>query len=272
MTENYHNKKPNMIEVKDITMDFPIPRKLTDYLQNPFNKRKSFRALHQLNININSGDRVGFLGVNGAGKTTFLKLIGGLLYPTTGSVFVNGHETIRDNLQARKAVGFVLNEERSFYWRLSGRQNLEFFGALDNLHGEMLKRRIDELLGLVGLNDAQHRLVATYSSGMKQRLAIARGLICDPQILILDEPTRTLDPSAVRDVKDLIVRKIHEMQSRTLLIATHRFDEAEELCNKICIMRNGQILDLVSLESIRQASGTVENHYNKVMKGAVNVA
>jgi len=262
-----------MIEVTNVSMEFPVQRKLFDYLTHPFeNRKKTHCALRDINLTINSGDKVAFLGLNGAGKTTLLKLFGGLLYPTTGNLKVNGFDTTTANLKARSAVGFVLNEERSFYWRLSGRQNMEFFGALDNIFNKDLKSRIDELLGLVGLLKAQNKPVATYSSGMKQRLAIARGLLCDPQILILDEPTRTLDPGTVKDVKELIMKKIHEKQSRTLLIATHRFDEAEELCNKVCIMRNGEILSFDSLEYIQMNFNNVADYYHAIMGEDLHVA
>ena len=164
-----------MIQIKDVSMRFPVPKRYVDYLL--FKESNYFNAITDINLDISEGDRVAFLGVNGAGKTTLLKLIGGLLYPTSGEIDVNGYNAIKDNLRARKSVGFVLNEERSFYWRLTAVQNLEFFGVLDNLKGLDLTNKITALLKLVGLGDAQHKLVATYSSGMKQRLALARGAI-----------------------------------------------------------------------------------------------
>src|SRR5690349_6550707 len=135
-----------MIQIKDVSMRFPVPKRYVDYLF--FRTINYFNALNNINLEINEGDRVAFLGVNGAGKTTLLKLIGGLLYPTSGEINVNGYNTIKDNLQSRKSVGFVLNEERSFYWRLTAVQNLEFFGVLDNLKGEELGNKINDLLKL----------------------------------------------------------------------------------------------------------------------------
>jgi ABC-2 type transport system ATP-binding protein len=201
------------------------------------------------------------MGVNGAGKTTLLKLVGGLLYPTAGSIHVDGFDTIRQSNKAKSSVGFVLNEERSFYWRLSGVQNMEFFAALDNLHGTSLRKKIDYLLGLVGLDEAGSKLFANYSSGMKQRLAIARGLIADPSILILDEPTRTLDPVATRDIKDILLDRVHSGRRRTLLIATHSLSEAEALCNKICFMKKGRILLFADVGEIVEKFGSIENCY-----------
>lgn len=229
-----------MITAENIYMHYPVSKKYIEYFTKPF-KQDQYTALHGLNLTVESGDRVAFLGANGAGKTTFLKIIGGLLYPSSGTLLVNGYDTSKENLKARQNVGFVLNEERSFYWRLTGKQNLEFFGSLDNLYGEKLNEKTQELLNLVGLEKAQHKLFAGYSSGMKQRLAIARGLLSDPDILILDEPTRTLDPISAEDISHIISERIHRQKGRTLLIATHSLKEAEILCNKVCIMKQGQI-------------------------------
>lgn len=258
-----------MIQIKDVSMRFPVPKRYKDYLF--FRGTNHVTVLKQINLEIKEGDKVAFLGVNGAGKTTLLKLIGGLLYPTGGQIAVDGYDTIKDNLPARKAVGFVLNEERSFYWRLTGVQNLEFFGVLDNLEGPGLKEKINELIKLVGLQHAGNRLFATYSSGMKQRLALARGLLRNPKILILDEPTRTLDPQAVEDIKHLISDKIHEDEQRTLLIATHRFDEVEELCNKVCMMKSGEVASFMTVEDIRLQYGNVARYYHSIMNNSKEV-
>ncbi len=161
-------------------------------------------------IEVEKGDRIAVMGPNGAGKTTLLKLIGGLLLPTAGDIVVNGFSTVHHNSAARKSVGFVLNEERSFFWRLTAAQNLEFFGALDNLWGADLRDRIRELIPLVGLEEAADKPISAYSSGMKQRLALARGLIAEPEVLILDEPTRALDPVACDELIELILSRIYQ--------------------------------------------------------------
>ena len=217
-------------------------------------------------MEIATGDRVAFLGENGAGKTTLLKIIGGLLYPSMGIVEINGIDTVKYNLKARKSVGFVLNEERSFYWRLSGRENLRFFGTLDNLFHEKLTEKTQEVIELVGLDNINaDKPFATYSSGMKQRLAIARGIMCDPDILILDEPTRTLDPLAAVEIKNIILQKIHETYRKTLLIATHRLDEAEDLCNKVCIMKKGRILFFDTMENIMDGFSNLSSCYKEII-------
>lgn len=253
-----------MINAENIYMHYPVPKKYIEYITKPFNQDK-FTALHGLNLKIEKGDRVAFLGTNGAGKTTFLKIIGGLLYPTSGTLNVNGFDTSKENLKARKNVGFILNEERSFYWRLSGKQNLEFFGTLDNLSGNELHDRVQELIKLVGLEDAQNKLFAGYSSGMKQRLAIARGMLSNPDILILDEPTRTLDPISVKDISHIISDRIHSKKGRTLLIATHSLSEAQTLCNKVCIMKKGKILVYAEIEKLLAKYGSLERCFNMII-------
>jgi ABC-2 type transport system ATP-binding protein len=253
-----------MILTKNIRMQYPVPKKYIEYLTKPF-RQEMFTALHSINIKVDDGDRIAFLGSNGAGKTTLLKIIGGLLYPTSGTLTVNGFDTTKNNLKARKRVGFVLNEERSFYWRLTGKQNLVFFGTLDNLRGEELEKKVDELIYLVGLEKSKNKLFAGYSSGMKQRLAIARGLLSDPDILILDEPTRTLDPISAEEISHIISERIHCKKGRTLLIATHSLNEAQSLCNKVCIMKNGKILEYTTIEKIQSLYSSLESCYKTLI-------
>jgi ABC-2 type transport system ATP-binding protein len=245
-------------------MYFPKPKRYIEYFLSPFT-HKQITALNNISIEIQHGDSVAFLGSNGAGKTTLLKLIGGLLYPSQGSILVNGIDTIKHNIKARKNVGFVLNEERSFYWRLTGRQNLEFFGSLDNLYGQQLKNKIEALLGIVKLNESADELFAGYSSGMKQKLAIARGLLSDANTLILDEPTRTLDPIFAEEIKNILLERIHFNKEKTLLIATHRLEEAEALCNKICIMKKGQILAFDTTSNLIEKFGSLIKCYNQIV-------
>ena len=255
-----------MISVEKVSMLYPVPKGYIDYLKKPF-KQSYVQGLKDATLTIQKGDRIALLGHNGAGKTTLLKLIGGLLYPSSGKIEVNGYDIVKNNLDARSCTGYVLNEERSFYWRLTGQQNLQFFGALNNLYGKKLDYEINEVVRLVGLEDAKNRLFAGYSSGMKQRLAIARGLLNDPDILVLDEPTRTLDPISSQDIKKLISKKIHQEKERTLLIATHSLEEAEFLCNKVCVMKKGQIVWFKSMAETISSFTTLGNCYQTLHEG-----
>src|SRR5580704_16009751 len=142
---------PSLILARDVTMQFPVTKRYRELLLHPTEPRRMVTALKSVSLQVEKGERIALLGPNGTGKTTLLKLVGGLLLPTKGEIVVNGYDTLRHNDAARKSVGFVLNEERSFFWRLTAIQNLEFFAALDNLSGADLRRRIDELIDVVGL-------------------------------------------------------------------------------------------------------------------------
>lgn len=244
-----------VISVRDVTMRFPIAKRYREWLLSPFRRRRRTTVLTHASLNVEAGDRIALMGPNGAGKTTLLKLIGGVLFPTEGEIVVNGFSTLHDNAAARRSVGFVFNEERSFFWQLSGRQNLEFFGTLDNVWGAHLQERIHYLLHLVGLEKAAEKPVSTFSSGMKQRLALARVLIAEPDVLVLDEPTRALDPIACDEIVELILAEIYGRSRKTLLIATHRIEEALTLCNKVMVIEGGQIRAYARIEDIA-ADGT----------------
>jgi ABC-2 type transport system ATP-binding protein len=258
---------PTVISVRDVTMRFPIPKRYREWVLHPLRPRRVVTALRHASAEIQAGDRIAVMGPNGAGKTTLLKLISGLLFPTEGEVTVKGLSTLHQNAAARKSVGFVFNEERSFYWRLTGVQNLEFFGALDNLWGAELKQRIGELIQLVGLEGAGDQMVSGYSSGMKQRLALARVLIANPEVLILDEPTRALDPVACDEMVNLILSDIHRGARKTLLIATHRPEEAMTLCNKVMVIDGGRLQGFVNLAELNEEGVTLLGYYRRCVAG-----
>jgi ABC-2 type transport system ATP-binding protein len=253
-----------MISLRNVTMKYPLTKRYRQLLFSPF-RRIYVTALSDVSLAIMAGERVGILGPNGAGKTTLLKIIAGLLYPLAGTAEVGGYDTRGENHAVRRRVGFVLNEERSFYWRLTGLQNLEFFGALDNLSGQKLQRRTIGLLELVGLKDAAKVRVSDYSCGMRQRLAIARGLLAEPEVLILDEPTKSLDPLGAASLRSLISREIHPGFGKTLIIATHQTEEAEELCDRIGILLQGRLVDYTPIQEIERGPGGLAGHYRRIV-------
>ena len=244
-------------------MRFPIVKRYRELVMHPFRGKRLFTALTSVSLDIQRGDRIAVLGPNGAGKTTLLKLIGGLLLPTTGEIVVNGLDTLHHNTAARKSVGFVMNEERSFFWRLTAIQNLEFFGVLDNLSGRSLRERCHELIRFVGLEEHADKQVSTYSSGMKQRLALARGLMAEPEVLILDEPTRTLDPIAADDLTELIINRLHQGSRKTILIATHRLDEAMKLCDKVLVINRGRLVAFDRIQDLVDRGLTLSDYYRR---------
>jgi ABC-2 type transport system ATP-binding protein len=255
-----------VIDVRDLSMTYPAPRRLRD-LATRRAHRKGSTALAGVSLSVARGECLGVLGANGAGKTTLLRLLGGLLYPTRGTVLLDGCDTASRNAEARRLVGYVLNEERSFFWRLTGRQNLRFFGVLDDVTGGELDRRVDELLERVGLQGHAGVRVAHYTSGLRQRLAIARGLLTDPRVLILDEPTRSLDPSGARQVRELIAGTILGRGDRAVVLATHDFAEAGALCDTVCVLARGRLLAHTPLSRAAAGAGGLEGYYHEVLRG-----
>lgn len=195
-------------------------------------------ALVDVSLHVAPGEIVGLIGPNGAGKTTLVKIVGTLLLPTTGRVEVAGFDVVTQRARAKERLGLVLAEDRGLYWRLSGRHNLELFGVLYGLPKTFARQRANEVLELLNL-DAPDRLVFGYSTGMKARLNIGRALMADPQVLILDEPTRSLDPVAREQMADLI-RDLAE-GGRAVLLASHDLDEVVAVCDRIAVLVGGTI-------------------------------
>jgi ABC-2 type transport system ATP-binding protein len=174
------------------------------------------------------------------------------LLPSAGSARVAGHDVVHAAQRVREAIGLVSGEERSFYWRLTGRQNLEFFAALYHVPPAVARRRIAMLLEGVGLAEAADRPFRTYSSGMRQKLAIARGLLNQPQVLFMDEPTRSLDPISAQSVRRFVADYIIGELGSTVILATHSMAEAEELCDRMALIRSGRIVAQGPIEQLRQ--------------------
>ena len=256
-----------MISLDSVDMLYAVPKRYREYLRNPFAGPKRAIGLLDVDLRIDVGERVAVLGPNGSGKTTLIKLIAGLLLPTRGSVCVNGHDTLHANSRAKRSVGLVSSDERSFYWPLTGFQNLEFFGALNDLAGKGLERRIHELLELVGLQDDAHKAVAAYSAGMKQRLAIARGLLADPDIVLLDEPTRGLDPVGAEQLFELIRKRLEPVGAKTLVLATNRLEEVPELCNRVCVIAGHHVVSDEPLDPMLERRSLSE-HYRSCLTGS----
>lgn len=212
-------------------------------------------ALSDVTLEVASGQVFGLLGPNGAGKTTLLKVLATLVRPSRGRASVNGADVVKDDRQVRRDVGLTTGDERSFYWRLTGRENLEFFAGLRGLSPRAARNRSDAMLELLGLGNAAREFVARYSTGMRQRLAIARALLGNPPVLLLDEPTRSLDPEAADQTR--IFLRAMAQEGRTILISTHGLAEAAGLCDRVAILLSGRVRDVVSVsrdeEDLRRA-------------------
>ena len=250
----YARSRAPAIRIERLTKRFAVQRRWVELLRNPGERRHTM-ALDAVSLTANEGEIVGLLGPNGAGKTTLLKIASTLVLPDAGSVEIGGVDVVRSPGLARGIVSPVSADERSLEWRLSARENLRFYGALHGLAGAALHSRIDELLHTMQLADAGERRVATYSSGMKQRLLIARGLLPAPRVLLLDEPTRSLDPLAARAFRDLLRSEIAGRQGCTILMATHDPDEAMDLCDRIAILDHGRVEALGTARDLMRAFG-----------------
>lgn len=206
-------------------------------------------AVQDLSLSIPTGQILGFLGANGAGKTTTIKMICGLVIPSSGSVRVNGYDLARQRSMAMRQIGAVLEGTRNVYWRLSPWQNLLYFGRLKGHSGKELKTRAEQLLRELELWDRRDDPIRTFSRGMQQKVAIACALISDPPIVLLDEPTLGLDIQAARTVKEWIHVLARE-RGKTVVLTTHQLDMAQELCDYVAIMRKGQLLTNLPLEDL----------------------
>jgi len=218
-------------------------------------KKQETVALNNLNFQVPQGIVFGLLGPNGAGKTTTIRILATLLTPDSGEARVLGFNVVSEAAKVRKRIGLILSGERGLYGRLTGRENLRYFAALNHLSTDQSRRRVKEVLDIVGLTGAKDRPVEQYSRGMKQRLHVARGLLADPEILFMDEPTIGLDPMGAQELRQMIPELVR--QGKTILLTTHYMSEADELCDQIAIIDKGAII----------ASGTpseIKRRFSKV--------
>ncbi len=239
------------IEVKDLGKIFIKRRSLRDMVIHPFSEADRVTALDGVSLSVEPGEIFGLLGPNGAGKTTLLKILSCLIIQSRGRALVNGHDTLREELRVKSSVGFVTSDERSFFWRLSGRENLHFFARLCNLPSHAVRSRCEKLLDRLDLRAKADHAFMTYSSGMKQRMAVARALLHDPPILYMDEPTRSLDPLAAKNLRSLVADSLSGEEGKTILLATHNLAEAEQLCGRLAIIHKASIRRMGSLSEIR---------------------
>ena len=236
------------VQVKGLTKIFPIPF-----------RRDKVIAVRDLDLRVEAGEVYGLLGPNGSGKSTTLKIILGLVSPTSGRTEIFGRDSRL--VESRAAVGF-LPENPYFYKYLTGAETLMFFGRLCGLRGSRLRKRIDELLALVGLTNARARRLGTYSKGMLQRIGLAQALVNEPKLVVLDEPTAGVDPAGSREIRDLIVDL--KAQGITVLLSSHLLAQAQEMCDRVGILANGVLVCEGRLEQLI----AIENQTELVLENA----
>jgi ABC-2 type transport system ATP-binding protein len=243
------------VEVVDLVKRYPAATGYRDAIRRsrPAPGADTARpALGGVSLEIAPGELFGLLGQNGAGKTTLIRILTTALRPTSGTARVAGHDVERDTMAVRRSIGLISGEERSFYWRMTGRQNLVFFAAIAHIPLRQRTARIEELLERVSLTADADRPVRTYSTGMRQRLGIARGLLSEPEVLFMDEPTRSLDPISARDVRILVKDHVMSDPKRAVILATHSMAEAEALCDRVAFVRRGEIVAAGPLAELRR--------------------
>lgn len=229
------------IQLRNVSKRFPARRTLLETLRHP-RAVSMLEVLRDVSCDIREGEFFGLLGQNGAGKTTLFRILSTLVAPDSGSASVLGADVVRDQATVRGHVAPVFTSDRSLYWRLSARENLRLFAALQQIPAGRSEARVNEALERVGLEGTQERMVGTFSAGMKQRLLLARALLAQPRVLLLDEPTRSLDPIAARAFRLFLREQIGKAGNCTVVVATHDPDEVRELCDRVAVLHHGQLV------------------------------
>jgi ABC-2 type transport system ATP-binding protein len=241
---------PAAIAIKDLSKAYPGAFELRTWLRRA-PRKEPVHALRGVTFDVNEGEIFGLIGPNGAGKTTLAKILATLVQPTTGRVTVKGFDSVQESAALRRLIGLASAEERSFYWRLTVEQNLMFFARLNSMPGRKARARIAELLAQLDLEHSARKRFGELSTGNKQRMALARALLNNPPILLLDEPTRSLDPLAAARMRSFIGSLAAGHPPVTILLTSHNLNEIEELCQRIAIISHGRIRELGTPDRIR---------------------
>ncbi|MGH8999099.1 MAG: ABC transporter ATP-binding protein [Acidimicrobiia bacterium] len=249
--------QPPAIEVTDVTRSFATRKP----------QRAVVEALRGVSLSVPAGELFGLLGPNGAGKTTLIKILVTLLLPSSGTARVGGFDVADEAAEVRRRIAMVSGGETSGFGLLTTREQLWVFSQFHGMRSRPARRRIDELLELLGLGDSGDRKVDDLSTGMRQRLNLARGILVDPDVLFLDEPTVGLDVAAARDLRRYVRQWMTEREGRTILLTTHYLAEADQLCDRVAIISNGRILACDSPAGLRRNAAT-GTRYRVLVAGA----
>lgn len=254
------------ISIRNLSKTYPVPfRRLRAFFRRPV--KEPVEALRDVSFEVETGEIFGLIGRNGAGKTTLTKIVATLVQPTTGSVSVNGHDSVRDDEHVRRQIGLATAEERSFYWRLNCEQNLMFFARLHGLSDRAAKHRIKDVVSKLELEEVTGRRFGELSTGNKQRLAVARAMLTSPPVLLLDEPTRSLDPLAAARTRELIRSLAEQDPPVTIFLTSHNLAEVETLCARVAIISRGRIRAIDTPRNLRDLTSGSEMVHITVANG-----
>lgn len=236
---------PVSISIRNLTKSFPSRRGFQQLIRRPF-YRPLTPVIRGISLDVREGELFGILGLNGAGKTTLLKMLATLIVPDAGRAVVGGHDITDDGPAVREITAMVTADERSLNWRLSGIENLRLFAGLHRMNRQQAETRIHEALATVGLSGSGSKLVGSYSSGMRQRLILARALLPCPRMLLMDEPTRSLDPVSAQEFRRMLRHDIVDRGGATVILATHNSEEAFAYCDRVAVIHQGRVAALGS--------------------------
>jgi len=255
----------NAISVESLKKSYPPVRTGWRAFLQPFAAPTS-PALRGVSIQVKQGEAVALLGTNGAGKTTLLRILATLLLPTSGTATLAGHDVTRDPAAVRRQLGYHAGSDLGFYSRLTGCENLRFFGRLNHLSDSYLHTRIPELAKRFELQSALDRQVRALSSGTVQRLSLLRAIIHEPKVLLLDEPTRSLDALAAADFRNFIKSEVLKKQGTSLLFASHTLSEIEFLADRVAVLNDGQLLALDTPANLKSRTrvATLERAFYRI--------
>lgn len=245
------------ISIRNLSKTYPVPfRRVRAFFRRPV--KEPVEALREVTFDVHSGEIFGLIGRNGAGKTTLTKIVATLVRPTVGTVSVRGSDSVLQDENVRRQIGLATAEERSFYWRLTAEQNLMFFARLHGLSDRTAKQRIRELFAQLELEEVARRRFGEMSTGNKQRLAVARALLSSPPVLLLDEPTRSLDPLAAARMRAMISSLARQDPPVTILLTSHNLAEVETLCERVAIISRGRIRAIDTPHHLRSLTSKTE--------------
>ena len=254
------------ISIRNLSKTYPVSfRRLRAFLRRPL--KEPVEALRDVTFEVHTGEIFGLIGRNGAGKTTLTKIVATLVQPTTGSVSVRGHDSVTHDELVRREIGLATAEERSFYWRLTSEQNLLFFARLHGLSDRVANQRIKDLFQKLELEEVARRRFGELSTGNKQRLAVAHALLSNPPVLLLDEPTRSLDPLAAARMREMIKSLAEQDPPVTIFLTSHNLAEVETLCARVAVISRGSIRALDTPRNLRDLSSGSETVHITVSSG-----
>ena len=243
------------VSLRGLSKAFPRRRSWGEMVRAPFRKAEYTSAVSDVSFDVAAGEFFGVLGPNGAGKTTLFKMLATWIIPDRGTAIIQGHDIVREPQRVRRNIASVMANERSLYWRLSAFENLRVHAGLYEMPRTRARERIREVLQIVDLQDTGEKMVGSFSTGMRQRLLIARALLGQPRVLLLDEPTRSLDPISAKAFRTFLREEIAGRQGCAVLLATHSSEEAMDLCDRVGVLDRGNLLAVGTTDELKRSFG-----------------